>query len=164
MSQQKVIDSQSFARNVETLEGRLQLADLTRLHDLLAEKSGSIQYSLQGEVGKRGELRLRLRVAGVLSLVCQRCLEPVDFPLNVDSLLELVPEGREISQDDLEDDSRDFVPSSREMNVAALVEDEVILSLPVVPRHERCVSLPKADDQKEASPFGVLANLKTRPQ
>ena len=51
----------------------------------------------------------------------------------MDSLLELVPEGAEMSQDELEDDSKDFLPVAGELDVAELVEDEVLLVLPVAP-------------------------------
>ena len=106
---------------------------------------------------------LQLEVSGTISLSCQRCLGAIPFDLDVDSLLELVPEGEEMSQDELEDDTRDFLPVARELNVAELVEDEILLALPVAPRHEKC-SLPGAADAGEReNPFAVLAGLKGKP-
>lgn len=106
---------------------------------------------------------LRLTASGVLSLACQRCLEAVPFGLDIESLLELVPEGAEMSQEELEDDSRDFLPVVRDLDVAELVEDEILLALPVAPRHERC-GLPGAAEAGERSnPFSALAELKGKP-
>jgi uncharacterized protein len=59
-----------------------------------------------------------------------------------------VPEGAEMSQDELEDDTRDFLPVAGGLDVAELVEDEILLALPVAPRHERC-GLPGAADAGE---------------
>ena len=158
-----VSDSFSFARDGRVLEGTLAIADLERLHDLLAEISGEVGYRLQGIVGERGQPQLRLTVSGEVPLACQRCLQVVHFPLVVDSLLELVPEGAELSQDELEDDTRDFLPVAGELDVADLVEDEILLALPVAPRHEKC-GLPGATEAGElVSPFAALAALKGKP-
>lgn len=158
-----VSDSFSFARDGRVLEGTLAIADLKRLHDLLAEVVGEVSYRLQGVKGERGQSQLRLTVTGCVPLACQRCLKVVHFPLEVDSLLELVPEGAELSQDELEDDTRDFLPVAGELDVADLVEDEILLALPVAPRHERC-GLPGAAEAGElVSPFAVLAALKGKP-
>lgn len=160
MSQQFVIDSFAFAREGRVLEGTLAVSQLERLHDVLAEISGEVRYRLQGLKGQRGQPQLRLTASGSIPLACQRCLKAIDFELEVDSLLELVPEGAEMSQDELEDDTRDFLPVAGALEVAALVEDEVLLALPLVPRHEKC-GLPGAAEAGElVSPFAALAKLK----
>ena len=145
------------------LEGELNISELGRLHDLLAEAVGSVSFRLVGRKGGRGEALLSLQVAGRIPLACQRCLAAIPFDLDIDSLLELVPEGEEMSQEELEDDTRDFLPVVRELDVAGLVEDEILLALPVAPRHEKC-SLPGAADADErVNPFSVLAGLKGKP-
>lgn len=145
------------------LEGELNISELGRLHDLLAEVAGSVSFRLVGRKGGRGEALLSLQVAGRIPLACQRCLAAIPFDLDIDSLLELVPEGEEMSQEELEDDTRDFLPVVRELDVAGLVEDEILLALPVAPRHEKC-SLPGAADADErVNPFSVLAGLKGKP-
>lgn len=163
MSQQLAIDSFAFARNGRVLEGTLAVSDLERLHDLLAEVEGEVRFRVQGVKGEQGQAQLRLTASATLPLACQRCLGAIDVAVEVDSLLELVPEGAELSQDELEDDSKDFLPVAGELDVAELVEDEVLLALPVAPRHEKC-SLPGATEAGERiSPFAVLAGLKGKP-
>lgn len=159
----RITDAFLFAKNGHILEGTLPISGFDRLHDLLAEVSGEIAYRIEGAMGGQSEALLQLRVTGVLHLVCQRCLGAVFFNLDVDNLLELVPQGVELSQEELEDDTRDFLPVARELSVVEFVEDEILLSLPVAPRHENC-SLPGAADAGERiNPFATLAGLKGKP-
>jgi uncharacterized protein len=76
-------------------------------------------------------------VRGTVKLLCQRCLDPVQVPLAVDAELQLAESTREISE---ADDEIDRVLASRNMDVAWLVEDEVILALPMAARHDECAT------------------------
>lgn len=163
MSEQLKIDSFKFAREGRVLQGAFALSRLERLHDLLAGLEGELGYRLEGVQGRRGELQLRLAVSGSVPLACQRCLQAVHFDLDIDSLLQLVPEGAEMSQDELEDDERDILPVAGELDVAGLVEDEILLALPLVPRHEKCGLPGKAEAGEVVSPFAVLGKLKSKP-
>lgn len=159
----RIKDVFAFARGSRVLEGTLAVAELERLHDLLAEVSGEVSWRLEGFEGERGEPLLQLVVGGSIPLACQRCLEAVVFDLDVDSLLEVVPAGVELSQEELEDDTRDFLPVDGELEISELVEDEILLSLPVAPRHEKC-GLPEAAEAGERiNPFAALAGLKGKP-
>lgn len=159
----RISDAFVFAREGRVLEGTLPVSILERLHDLLTEVEGEVTFRLEGSKGARGECMLHLEVSGVIPLACQRCLSAVSHELDVDSLLELVPEGADLSQDELEDDTRDFLPVARELDVAELVEDEILLALPVAPRHEKCGLPGAADAGERVHPFATLAGLKGKP-
>jgi uncharacterized protein len=159
----RISDAFAFARDGRVLEGALAVEDLDRLHDLLAEIGGEVAFRLTGFEGESGEPMLHLEVSGVLLLACQRCLEAVPCDLDVDSLLELIPEGAELSQDELEDDTRDFLPVVRELDVVELVEDEILLGLPVAPRHEKCGLPGAANAGERINPFAKLSALKGKP-
>lgn len=160
MSQQIVIDSLSFAREGRSLQGELPVSGLERLHDALAEVAGHVSYRLQGRTGRQGKPQLVLEVVGEVPLVCQRCLGRLDHPLSIVSILELVADEADLTQDELEDDSRDFLVAQKELDVAALIEDEIILALPVAPRHDDC-ELPDGSSRgTKVSPFAALAALK----
>lgn len=159
----RISDSFAFARDGRVLEGTLPVVSFKRLHDQLANVAGELAFRLQGRQGRRGEPLLEVEVSGTLALACQRCLEAIIFDLDIGSLLELVPEGVVISQDELEDDTRDFLPVAGELDVAQLVEDEVLLALPVAPRHERCGLPGAAATGEQIHPFAVLAALKGKP-
>ena len=159
----RISDAFVFAKEGRVLEGTLAVSSLERLHDLLAEVSGDVSFRLQGLKGEHGELMLHLEVTGLLPLACQRCLKAIPFDLDVDSLLELIPEGADMSQDELEDDTRDFLPVAGELYVAELVEDEILLALPVAPRHEKCGLPGAADAGERINPFATLSGLKGKP-
>ncbi|MCK6407376.1 MAG: DUF177 domain-containing protein [Rhodocyclaceae bacterium] len=160
MSQQIVIDSLSFAREGRSLQGELPISGLERLHDVLAEIAGSVVFRLNGRIGRQDKPQLLLEVSGRVPVICQRCLGRLDYPLSIDSVLELIADEADLSQDELEDDTRDFLVAQKELDVVALVEDEIILALPSAPRHDDC-ALPDSNTRgTKVSPFAALAALK----
>ena len=160
MSQRLVIDCPSFAREAKSLQGDLPIASLTRTLDLLADSAGVIGYRIEGRMGERHRPQLILWIEGVLSLSCQRCLEGISYPLKLENTLEFVVDEEDLTQEEIEDDSRDFLPAQAEVDVLALIEDEIILGLPSVPRHECCALPERAREMQPASPFSVLGSLK----
>lgn len=161
-----VIDSLKFAADEDCLAGRLALTQLTRLSEMLANHEGWLDCKLAGyRVEREGETRLGLHllVSGRLGLRCQRCLADVEFECVIDSRLLLIPPGAEWPEEELEADDYDAIPANRELSVLSLVEDEVLLALPIVPRHADCtppVGMEAAEEKSEPSPFAVLAGLK----
>lgn len=161
-----VIDSLKFAAEENCITGKLALAQLTRLSDVLANQEGLLDCKLEGyRLEREGETRLglRLSVSGRLSLHCQRCLAEVGFDCVIDSRLLLIPPGAEWPEEELETDDYDAIPASRELSVLSLVEDEMLLTLPIVPRHADCLppaGVGAAEEKSEPSPFAVLAGLK----
>ena len=164
MSQRIVIECLSFAREAEVLQGELPVAGFERVQDMLVSNAGSVQYRLEGAMGPRNRPQLHLQLDGVLSLCCQRCLEGVDYHLQVGNVLEFVGNEEELTQEELEDDSKDFLPAQSEVDVVALIEDEIILGLPSAPRHESCALPSAAQEDGVVSPFAVLKSLKPKAQ
>jgi len=160
MSKRIVINSLAFARDAGSLEGELAIGGLTRLLDKLVDSAGSLRYRLVGRVSPRNRPQLLLQLDGALSVCCQRCLEGIDFPIEVRSVLEFVDDEEDLTQEEMEDDSRDFLPAQSELDVAALIEDEIILELPSAPRHESCALPDTGQGVGKISPFSVLKGLK----
>ena len=159
---QMVIDGLEFAGRGNQASGRVAIAELSRVADYLASAEGMLDCELQGgrsEDGS-GHLELQLAVTGELQLRCQRCLQALHFPLRLDKQLRLVVAGREWPEEDVEDESFDAIEASREMAVGDLIEDEVLLALPISPRHEICDTPVMKDTKQDASPFAVLRKLK----
>jgi uncharacterized protein len=130
MSRPVVIDSQEFGRGEGSLQGDVLVATLTRLHDLLTDTGGSLSFRIDGRRGARGRSQLLLTVDGMLSLCCQRCLEAYEYPLHLRSLLEFVGNDEDLTQDELEDDAKDYLPHQQALDVVVLIEDEILLALP----------------------------------
>lgn len=161
-----VIDSMEFARSGGRLAGEIPVSRLERLTDVLADTTGSLRVELAGIIDGEGNPCLRLRVAGSFNLRCQRCLEPMTWPLAIDSVLHLVEdvlvddmEG-EGDEEELDADAPDVIVADKELAVLPLVEDEALLSLPIAPRHERCTPPSGGEKDRAPSPFAVLAQLK----
>jgi uncharacterized protein len=156
MSQARLIDGLQFARGAETLAGTLDPTRLPRLAEMRCTVE-ALSYELRGRTDAQGRCWLRVSGDGMLLLECQRCLEPFSFPLAFCTELLLAASQREI---EAADDDFDRVLAAKEMDVCLLVEDEVILALPMAPRHEQCGGGPIGETTGRASPFGELAKLK----
>jgi len=163
MSEQPVIDALEFARGRGRLDGRLGVADPGRLTDTVADVADCVAYTLTGDADAQGRPLIRVAVHGVIGLTCQRCLGRIDHRLAIESALRLV--GSEAELPDLVDESQDVdvVVAEAEMNVADLIEQEIVLSLPYAPAHgESCSEAARELAPRPAeSPFAALAALKT---
>ena len=157
------VDSFAFARDAGELRGTLAIVDLPRLHDALFDQSGEIAYRLTGAVNKHGIASLRLELAAELLMTCQRCLGPAKFSLKSTRNFELVPEMEALGDPAEERDDVERMHAQAKLDVAALVEDETILCLPMVARHQpgECsspVALEGGNENKSA--FSSLSALK----
>jgi uncharacterized protein len=161
-----VIDSLRFAADGDCIAGKLALSRMPRLAELLTNQDGWLDCRLTGyrqTVGGTAKCGLHLQVNGRLGMACQRCLAEVDFDCAVDSRLLLVSEGEQWPEDELEADDYDAIEANRELSVLALVEEEVLLALPIVPRHADCrapAQAGTAEKESRPSPFSALAVLK----
>ena len=157
-----VIDGPEFSRRGNQASGSVAVADLLRVAEYLANGDGVLDCELQGVSGEEGggHFGLHLSVCGELQLRCQRCLEAMRFPLWLDKRLRLVTPGEEWPDEEVEEEGLDAIEASREMAVGSLIEDEVLLALPISPRHDICGVPRKKDTKQDASPFAVLRKLK----
>jgi uncharacterized protein len=156
MSQPGVIDGLQFARDAREISGVLGMEHLPRLAEMQGATAG-IAFRLRGGMMDDGKPCLHVVASGQLRLVCQRCLGPLSHPVSIEVELQLAGSAREIEE---ADDEIDRVLASRAMSVAQLVEDELLLELPMAPRHERCSAEPPAERQERTNPFGALSVLK----
>ncbi|HET9701743.1 MAG TPA: YceD family protein [Burkholderiales bacterium] len=161
---QVVIDGLEFARNGGALSGTLEPGSLERLRDSLASDEGAVEYTIQGVQNPRGRPMLRLTVTGTLQLRCQRCLGPLPYSVNVTSELLLLRDESEFADlgDEL-DDTADGIVAQPKMDVAAMVEEEIILGLPYAPRHPQgeCAANGAAGEAAgKESPLAALARLR----
>ena len=167
MSAAAVIDSLEFARAEEELRGTLPVVGLKRLEDILFDSTGALSYVLSGGRDELERPRLELKIQGPLHLQCQRCLERLDYALDVSSMLIVVPEGTRLPDEIDDPEGPDTIEANPELDVAALIEDEVLLSLPLAPRHAEGVCESRLEQQdeaaEEASAFAQLATLKRPP-
>lgn len=167
------LDVKAFAQSGGHLSGHDTLLKYQRL---AAEARGlhpdlRVDWQADGELrtthGMAGQPWLRLKADATLPLTCQRCLQPVDVPLEVDRAFRFVAD--EATAEALDDDSEeDLLALQRDFNLRELIEDELIMALPLVPRHDECpvpVQMSSSDEDFEEAnsaapnPFAALAGL-----
>ncbi len=129
-----MIDAIRFARAGESCSGEVPIADRDRLLDLLADDQGTINFLVRGELAG-GRPTLHLTIEAVVKLVCQRCLEPYDQSVKIDSRLPIARNEAELERWERDDPLLDALLADQALDVLALVEDEILLGLPVAPRH-----------------------------
>jgi uncharacterized protein len=167
MSAAAVIDVLEFARAQQQLRGSLPVEGLQRLHDVLSDTDGSLEYEIRGSRDERKRPHVELHISGGLHLQCQRCLGQLDYPVDVTNTLLVLPRGAEPEEDTGDPDAPDVIEADPELDVAGLIEDEVLLSLPLAPRHPEgsCESrvASRLEGAAPPKPFAELAALK-RPR
>ena len=162
MSQEAVVvDPMAFVREGRRVDRRLSVASLPRLATEVAGDGGDFAIRLEGFRDEGGKSFLLVEVDGRAPLICQRCLEPMEWVCRVRARLLLVPVGQSIPEDELEDDSYDAVEVGSRQDLLALAEDEILLALPVVPRHEVCDAPLESRGASKESPFAGLARLRS---
>ena len=168
---------EQFARDGGSLQGRWPQAGFARLRSATVDDGSApaeIVWAARGEqrrvAGAEPQTWLRLEVGTTVALQCQRCLQALAQPLAVDRLLRFVRDEVEAARLDEESEDDVLAPGAW-IDLRELVEDELILALPLVPRHEQCpqplVAPPEVaeldDDTAEPHPFAALAALQ-RPK
>ena len=158
MPAQTVIDSLEFARIGQALHGSLPVPGLKRLRECLAEAFGEVEFMVKGGHDPRRRPTLSVDINGTLRLQCQRCLGALEYPLRLSNTLRLVSAG-EAAAGDLDEEDAEWIEASAELDVAALVEDEILLSLPYAPRHEEGQCGQGLTAAKEGAGFAAFAKL-----
>lgn len=163
MSARAVIDSLEFAQAERELRGSLPVSGLARLQDFVRDSTGSVEFVVKGGRDPENRPMLTLSVSGLLHMQCQRCLEQLDYPLQFSNTLLLMRAGKELSETLEDPDAADAVEASTELDVAELIEDEIVLGLPFSPRHAEGTCDSRTKDTRgaaEGSTFSGLAALK----
>jgi uncharacterized protein len=146
-----------FARNGKELCGEIPIVALPRLSDMLANSDGTLNYRVLGSQ-RDDQHRLEIILSGTCNLRCQRCLGEFSYPFEVNSNLLLVSADK---LDEHEADEEDVIEATAQLDVLALIEDEVLLNFPFAPKHQDgACSAPLKDLQQAVNPFAVLAVLK----
>lgn len=139
-----MVSPSNFAEKSRCWEGEVMVGEFERLAKEFVRPEAKLQFRVCGEQDARGRARLRCTVSGDLEVECQRCLQPLAVPVESERVLYLT--GSEEEADRLEtllsgdgqDESLEAIVVGQSMDLATVVEDEVLLSLPLVSVHEQC--------------------------
>ncbi len=157
------IDSLDFARNGRQIDALVPVAGLSRLQDVLDSPEGTMHYIVQGNTDNRERPVLDISIDGLCQLRCQRCLQGMNYPVQHEARLLLCDQAALDALDDDEDEELEGILAEAHLDVLSLLEDEILLSLPIAPRHEPgdCQLAGGVSKQKDEShPFAALEKLK----
>lgn len=161
------IDSLDFAGNSRQISGEVPVAEMPRLLDALEDSRGILEYTVRGGADKQGRPLLDVSITGNCRLRCQRCLGAMEHAVQIDTRLLLRDQASLDALDsDVaggEEEEFDSILADAHLDVLDLLEEEILLSLPIAPRHESgaCQATEVgARHEEEQNPFAVLAKLK----
>jgi uncharacterized protein len=145
-------DIETLAHRRAVLSGDIKISQFKRLRDLLYAENGSVRVDLRFEPRGEGWQALQLRYATAVRLLCQRCLEPAHYRLEGEVELGVVPTAA--MEAALPEGIEPLVLEGERLCPVDLLEDELIVALPLVARHgegEHCESLVEQFEHQAAS-------------
>lgn len=167
---------QTFAHAGDSLRGTRPLREFDRLVDLAQDAVDQlvVEFAARGfvrtDAAGSDAIWLAVSAQTAVPLTCQRCLEPFATPVAFEREFRFVATEAQAQAED-EAAEEDVLVLSRDFNLLELVEDELLLALPLVPMHPRCpqdLKLQVADADfdaaapEKANPFAALAQLKNK--
>ncbi|TFH73180.1 hypothetical protein E3V39_08055 [Gammaproteobacteria bacterium LSUCC0112] len=167
----QTLDPQKVFRQKLQVSGQLSVASMTRLCESLLDEEGTVSANLYFEVDMERRLRIRGKASAEVSVTCQRCLQPMK--LQLEDMIDLVLVSTD-AQSKLLPASLDpwFCGEDELLSPADIIEEQLILAMPIVTKHVRCIDVNSAQDEtiKEhiqtesarQNPFAVLSGLKSR--
>ncbi len=174
------LDARRFAEASGHLQGECPASELTRLAaDLHPEGRvdghASVAWQADGELRGAAQAAvsavwLHLQAQATVPLTCQRCLGPVPIPLVVDRWFRFVATEAQAEAED-DDAEEDLLALEPRPDLLAVLEDELLMALPLVPMHEVCPQTlpssagrlpdePEGVETQRENPFQALAKLK----
>ena len=147
------LDTERLARKGETIAGQYEVQDLQRLEGLLYDDTGVVRFNLEFTHDNDDNC----------SYICQRCLG--SMPYNVDSRIYLGIVMKDANLSCLPDDCEPLVTENESVSLRTLIEDELILALPISAMHaeDRCNATDIMADLKSSrnstKPFAELKTL-----
>lgn len=165
------IDPRKLADRDATLQGEWPISQFQRLCEQLVSDTGSVHARFQFGRDEQGLIVMRGELEVEVQMVCQRCLEPANLPVHCEFVYAVLREGA--AADSLPKSYDALEVGEEPLDLLELVEDELLLALPIVPAHEpdacqhpagyAAAPEPSVNEVPRSNPFDVLAQLKRDP-
>ena len=155
-----LINPVQLAEKQERLTGTIPLSALQRIREVLHDDKGSIKFELHFGKDEQGVIFIQGKFSVSLKIKCQRCLQPMELPLQGQICLGII--NRNVARN-LSDRYEPLTLNDNEISLETLLEEEILLALPIAPVHERerCKGSRIVEEYRPEhdSPFAVLKNL-----
>ena len=163
-----------FAAEGIPLAGTTLLQNMERLaqetHAVVPDLAVNWQANseLRAGSGAEADIWLHLQATTTIPLTCQRCMGSVDTPIAVDQWYRFVA-TEEIAMAEDDESEEDLLVIAPQFDLLAVLEDELLMALPLVPMHDQCPVTPVLSvagnelvsaAAEKPNPFAVLAQLK----
>jgi len=161
--QPHIIDPARLEERPQVFEETLRPEAFPRLMESLANGDGELRYRVSARLGKQLQREVSCIIEGFVFLTCQTTLDTFRHPVSIEDRLVLVEGEAALPPIGEEADTEDYLVADEPIEVRELVEDAVILALPMVPRKpglDESEARAKPPAEKGASPFDKLASLK----
>jgi len=157
------IDLATLSAKPLSIEGIVSPGDLERLSESLANGDGELRYRVSACLDAQRRRVVSCIIEGFIFLTCQSSLDTFRHPVSIDDRLVLVDDESRLPPLEEESDTEDYLVVDGPLDVLELVEDAVILALPMMPRKpglEWKEAEAKEEEGPKASPFAKLSSLK----
>jgi len=161
MTEEGIIDPATFATKPKVYKGALTGSDLVDLDERVAGPEGGLQFEVAAGLDKQRRKVVSYIIKGFAQLTCQVSMESFRHEVDISERLVLVDDESQLPPIEMESDEEDFMVADGPLDLRDLVEDAVILSLPMIPRKPGIEEVPKvADAPRRESPFAALKRPK----
>ena len=161
----EIIDPIALCKQGVELTGEIPLNSMKRLETIVIDVVGDARVELYFSITDQAEKLITGRVAGAVLAECQRCLQPVQVDINCEVNLQLVNDEADMAE--LSDEREPLLlQDESEFQLLEIVEDELLLGLPIVALHDESVcqisstSSEPVDLSNKSNPFSALSSLK----
>jgi len=159
MSKSFIIDSLEFARGSKTHALSLEAADMPKIIEMAVQTVAPLSVKVGGGVRRDGKAFIDLEIVGSLLLECQRCLGGFESEINSRSRFIIAPTEHDLTDLSEESDDVNSILGEHEFDLIGFVENELVLSLPMIPMHDEGVcTRPESsvDSDNVTNPFRIL--------
>jgi uncharacterized protein len=166
MADDPLIHPERISERPQVFEGSADLDDLPGLEDAVANDQLELRYRVTARLDAQRRKVVSCIIEGFVFLTCQATLEAFRHELRINDALVLVDSESELPPIEEESDAEDYIVVDGPVSVLDLVEEAVLLALPMVPRKpglEGPASGAPAGETRE-SPFAALARLKRKTE
>ncbi len=168
------VDPFRLATREEHLQGTIPLKQMKRLTSALLNDEGDVFIDVGFSVDINHVVLLTGQIKADTKLICQRCMEEMQLPIEIDFQLAFAKSEAEMER--LPEGYEATLVEDTPIMLSDIIEDEILLALPTIPKHqdENCHSDKLAEswnkqqdietnteNVKQDNPFDILASLKT---
>ncbi len=148
------IDNYDFATRRMTLEKSVEATTLKRASELYESLKGQLEIKISGNVLDKPILNIS--IYGKIFTLCQICLDPIEIDISHNNIVPIFKNESQLDEALFGDNAEytDGILADPEFNVLDFIEDEVIMLLPVAPKHKTCNYVPAPEVRNNS--FEVL--------